>query len=85
MEFKLKISLFNLAELPEIPRESLLDSPIPQGMTNYHSPNPQGMKMAGELASLIKPQVRGNNTREGRNFDFDFFFFQYRNYFFGSL
>ena len=32
------------------------------------------MKMAGELASLIKPQVRGNNTREGRNFDFDFFF-----------
>jgi hypothetical protein len=39
--------------------------------------------MAGELASLIKPQVRGNNTREGRNFDF--FFFQYRNYFFGSL
>ena len=31
--------------------------------------------MAGELASLIKPQVRGNNTREGRNFDFDFFFF----------
>ena len=38
--------------------------------------------MAGELASLIKPQVRGNNTREGRNFDLDFFFFSISELFF---
>ena len=35
--------------------------PHPRGMTNCHSPNPRGMKIAGELASLFLGQRRSDD------------------------